>query len=198
MRDFPGGLFHPSDDKQEVAFRYAAEKINANRDILPKSRLSAQVEVIQPQDSFHASKRGFVRPRGDEPLRSTNRKSEWLFGRFRLASFYDTTKKHTANTVSLFASYLCHCGMAARLLVIQLYESAWLFRNFRVIQPHRETPVRNGVNEDARIRLCTLLRRASLKKVHRTIAVNSNTAVSPETVVELASYALRDNLCKDP
>ncbi|KMQ92736.1 glutamate ionotropic kainate 1 [Lasius niger] len=53
-----GGLFHPSDDKQEVAFRYAAEKINANRDILPKSRLSAQVEVIQPQDSFHASKRG--------------------------------------------------------------------------------------------------------------------------------------------
>lgn len=58
MRDFPGGLFHPSDDKQEVAFRYAAEKINANRDILPKSRLSAQVEVIQPQDSFHASKRG--------------------------------------------------------------------------------------------------------------------------------------------
>ncbi|EZA54417.1 hypothetical protein X777_05647 [Ooceraea biroi] len=58
MCDFPGGLFHPSDDKQEVAFRYAAEKINANRDILPKSRLSAQVEVIQPQDSFHASKRG--------------------------------------------------------------------------------------------------------------------------------------------
>ncbi|XP_036138978.1 glutamate receptor ionotropic, kainate 2 isoform X3 [Monomorium pharaonis] len=52
-----GGLFHPSDDKQEVAFRYAVEKINANRDILPKSRLSAQVEVIQPQDSFHASKR---------------------------------------------------------------------------------------------------------------------------------------------
>lgn len=58
MRDFPGGLFHPSDDKQEVAFRYATENINANREILPKSRLSAQVEVIQPQDSFHASKRG--------------------------------------------------------------------------------------------------------------------------------------------
>lgn len=58
MRDFPGGLFHPSDDKQEVAFRYAVEKINANRDILPKSRLSAQIEQIKPQDSFHASKRG--------------------------------------------------------------------------------------------------------------------------------------------
>ncbi|XP_076391786.1 kainate-type ionotropic glutamate receptor subunit 1D isoform X3 [Megachile rotundata] len=52
-----GGLFHPSDDKQEVAFRYAVEKINANRDILPKSRLSAQIEQIKPQDSFHASKR---------------------------------------------------------------------------------------------------------------------------------------------
>nr|XP_033330108.1 glutamate receptor ionotropic, kainate 1-like [Megalopta genalis] len=53
-----GGLFHPSDDKQKVAFRYAVEKINANRDILPKSRLSAQIEQIEPQDSFHASKRG--------------------------------------------------------------------------------------------------------------------------------------------
>ncbi|XP_074099238.1 kainate-type ionotropic glutamate receptor subunit 1D isoform X7 [Cotesia typhae] len=52
-----GGLFHQSDDKQGVAFRYAVEKINANRDILPKSRLSAQIEQISPQDSFHASKR---------------------------------------------------------------------------------------------------------------------------------------------
>ncbi|XP_033212072.1 glutamate receptor ionotropic, kainate 2 isoform X2 [Belonocnema kinseyi] len=52
-----GGLFHPTDNKQEVAFRYAVEKINANRDILPKSRLSAQIEQISPQDSFHASKR---------------------------------------------------------------------------------------------------------------------------------------------
>ncbi|KAK0092567.1 hypothetical protein PV326_001144 [Microctonus aethiopoides] len=51
------GLFHPSDDKQGVAFRYAVEKINANRDILPRSRLSAQIEQISPQDSFHASKR---------------------------------------------------------------------------------------------------------------------------------------------
>ncbi|XP_043279379.1 glutamate receptor ionotropic, kainate 2 isoform X2 [Venturia canescens] len=52
-----GGLFHPADDKQAVAFRYAVEKINANRDILPRSRLSAQIEQISPQDSFHASKR---------------------------------------------------------------------------------------------------------------------------------------------
>lgn len=58
MFDFPGGLFHPTDDKQEIAFRYAAEKINANRDILPSSHLSAQIEKIPVQDSFRASKRG--------------------------------------------------------------------------------------------------------------------------------------------
>ncbi|XP_011304733.1 glutamate receptor ionotropic, kainate 2 isoform X6 [Fopius arisanus] len=52
-----GGLFHPLDDKQAVAFRYAVEKINAIRHILPRSRLSAQIEQISPQDSFHASKR---------------------------------------------------------------------------------------------------------------------------------------------
>ncbi|XP_066999463.2 glutamate receptor ionotropic, kainate 2 isoform X3 [Anabrus simplex] len=52
-----GGLFHPADDRQEVAFRYAVERINADRNILPRSRLSAQIEKISPQDSFHASKR---------------------------------------------------------------------------------------------------------------------------------------------
>ncbi|XP_012273725.1 glutamate receptor ionotropic, kainate 2 isoform X1 [Orussus abietinus] len=52
-----GGLFHESDEKQMVAFRYAADKINGNRDILPRSRLSAQIEQISPQDSFHAYKR---------------------------------------------------------------------------------------------------------------------------------------------
>ncbi|XP_063242515.1 glutamate receptor ionotropic, kainate 2 [Bacillus rossius redtenbacheri] len=52
-----GGLFHPADDRQEVAFRYAVERINDERSILPRSRLSAQIEKISPQDSFHASKR---------------------------------------------------------------------------------------------------------------------------------------------
>lgn len=55
---FVGGLFHPADDKQEVAFRYAVEKINADRAILPRSKLSAQIEKMSPQDSFHASKKG--------------------------------------------------------------------------------------------------------------------------------------------
>lgn len=53
-----GGLFHPSDDKQEIAFRYAIEKINSDRTILPRSKLQAQIEKIPPQDSFHASKKG--------------------------------------------------------------------------------------------------------------------------------------------
>ncbi|XP_076267894.1 kainate-type ionotropic glutamate receptor subunit 1D [Rhynchophorus ferrugineus] len=52
-----GGLFHPSDDKQEIAFRYAVEKINSDRTILPRSKLQAQIEKIPPQDSFHASKK---------------------------------------------------------------------------------------------------------------------------------------------
>jgi hypothetical protein len=59
MRSFDtGGLFHPADDRQEVAFRYAVERINDDRSILPRSRLTAQIERISPQDSFHASKRG--------------------------------------------------------------------------------------------------------------------------------------------
>jgi len=55
---FAGGLFHPEDDRQEVAFKYAVDRINADRSILPRSRLTAQIERISPQDSFHASKRG--------------------------------------------------------------------------------------------------------------------------------------------
>ncbi len=47
-----------SESRQEVAFRYAVERVNANRKVLPKSLLSAQLEKIPPQDSFHASKRG--------------------------------------------------------------------------------------------------------------------------------------------
>lgn len=55
-----GGLFHPTDDKQEIAFRYAIEKINSDRSILPRSKLQAQIEKIPPQDSFHASKKGML------------------------------------------------------------------------------------------------------------------------------------------
>uniref|UniRef100_A0A182MR86 Receptor ligand binding region domain-containing protein n=1 Tax=Anopheles culicifacies TaxID=139723 RepID=A0A182MR86_9DIPT len=50
-------MFHPDDDHQEIAFRYAVEKINSDRTILPRSKLLAQIERISPQDSFLASKR---------------------------------------------------------------------------------------------------------------------------------------------
>lgn len=54
---FPGGLFHSTDSKQEQAFLFAVDRINADRFIIPKSKISAQVEEITPYDSFHASKR---------------------------------------------------------------------------------------------------------------------------------------------
>ena len=49
-----------AESKQEVAFRYAVERVNANRKILSQSLLSAIIEKIPPQDSFHASKRGKI------------------------------------------------------------------------------------------------------------------------------------------
>nr|QGW50663.1 ionotropic receptor 21 [Propsilocerus akamusi] len=59
-----GGLFaplpnddHQTTDPQEIAFKYAVEKINADNKILPRSKLHAEIERIMPQDSFHASKR---------------------------------------------------------------------------------------------------------------------------------------------
>ena len=57
-----GGLFDLAESKQEVAFRYAVERVNANRKILSQSLLSAIIEKIPPQDSFHASKRGKTKP----------------------------------------------------------------------------------------------------------------------------------------
>lgn len=53
-----GGLFHTGDIDQELAFRYAVEKINLDKTILPRSKLSAQIERVSSEDSFHASKRG--------------------------------------------------------------------------------------------------------------------------------------------
>lgn len=53
-----GGLFHNGDIDQELAFRYAVEKINLDKTVLPRSKLSAQIERVSSEDSFHASKRG--------------------------------------------------------------------------------------------------------------------------------------------
>lgn len=53
----PNDNDHQTTDPQEVAFRYAVDKINADNKILPRSKLHAEIERIMPQDSFHASKR---------------------------------------------------------------------------------------------------------------------------------------------
>lgn len=53
-----GGLFHPGDESQEIAFRFAVDTINRDKSILPRSKLVVQIERISAQDSFHASKRG--------------------------------------------------------------------------------------------------------------------------------------------
>jgi hypothetical protein len=81
----PGGLFHPADDRQEVAFRYAVDRINADRTILPRSRLSAQIERISPQDSFHASKRG-------ESTWKFNFNNRWWSSYIIMLVFYSTIR----------------------------------------------------------------------------------------------------------
>lgn len=53
-----GGLFDMTDTVQEIAFRYAVDRVNSDRDVLPRSRLTAQIERIPQQDSFYASKQG--------------------------------------------------------------------------------------------------------------------------------------------
>ena len=53
-----GGLFDVTDAEEEVAFRYAVDRVNADRTVLPDTRLTAQIERIPPHDSFYASKQG--------------------------------------------------------------------------------------------------------------------------------------------
>ncbi|XP_042864660.1 glutamate receptor ionotropic, kainate 2-like isoform X5 [Penaeus japonicus] len=52
-----GGLFDLSDERQEVAFRYAVDAINSDRKLLTHARLSAQIEKIPPSDSFRGSRK---------------------------------------------------------------------------------------------------------------------------------------------
>lgn len=53
-----GGLFSEGEEEQELMFRLAVERINADPTILPRSTLVAQVEKIGREDSFHANKKG--------------------------------------------------------------------------------------------------------------------------------------------
>ncbi|XP_023349760.1 glutamate receptor ionotropic, kainate 2 isoform X2 [Eurytemora carolleeae] len=52
-----GGFFEEQNSIEEIAFKYAVDHINRNRELLPRSRVMAQIERIPKHDSFYASKR---------------------------------------------------------------------------------------------------------------------------------------------
>ena len=52
-----GGVFNSGDERQELAFRYAVEKLNREQ-YLSRSKLEALTEKLVLDDSFPASKRG--------------------------------------------------------------------------------------------------------------------------------------------
>lgn len=55
---FAAGLFTEDQGEQEVAFKYAVDRINMDRSILPKAKLIPIIEKIPKWDSFEAGKRG--------------------------------------------------------------------------------------------------------------------------------------------
>lgn len=53
-----GGLFEAGDEALELAFKYAIERVNADKKILPNTKLVAKVERLEKADSFQASRKG--------------------------------------------------------------------------------------------------------------------------------------------
>ncbi|XP_071042115.1 glutamate receptor ionotropic, kainate 2-like [Parasteatoda tepidariorum] len=51
------GLFESGDEGLELAFRQAVDHVNADTNVLPTSRLQAQIERLERHDSFTASKK---------------------------------------------------------------------------------------------------------------------------------------------
>ena len=51
-------MFEEANSMEEIAFKYAVDHINRNRELLPNCRVMAQIERIPTHDSFYASKRG--------------------------------------------------------------------------------------------------------------------------------------------
>ena len=54
----PGGLFESGDEALELAFKYAIEMVNSDKNILPTTKLVAKVERLEKADSFQASRKG--------------------------------------------------------------------------------------------------------------------------------------------
>ena len=55
-----GGLFTVEQEEQELAFRFAIDKINSDATLLPKTTLVAQIERVDNADSFMAHEKGFT------------------------------------------------------------------------------------------------------------------------------------------
>ncbi|KAG1662334.1 Glutamate receptor ionotropic, kainate 2 [Nymphon striatum] len=51
-----GGAFETIDEELIKSFGYAVDGVNANHSLLPRTRLSAQIKRLEPQNSFNASK----------------------------------------------------------------------------------------------------------------------------------------------
>jgi len=125
-------------------------------------------------------------------VRQTERADVWTVSP-RIFLLYDTTEKHRWMRFA-FVRYLCHRGMAARVvgnIVLLFCLAVSEFSAIQSVVLHRETPVRT---ELTRTRAFDYARRSTVpwKKAYGTIAINSSMAV-PETVVALAPYALHDN-----
>ncbi|XP_022241144.1 glutamate receptor ionotropic, kainate 2-like [Limulus polyphemus] len=52
-----GGLFESGDEVLQSAFRYAVDRVNSDNSLLPNSRLSANIQQLEHQDSFQASRK---------------------------------------------------------------------------------------------------------------------------------------------
>jgi hypothetical protein len=53
-----GGIFDEAEASDETAFKHAVERVNGDHTILPRSRLSTQIERLSPGDSHHAANKG--------------------------------------------------------------------------------------------------------------------------------------------
>ncbi|KAK2714937.1 glutamate receptor ionotropic, kainate 2-like isoform X3 [Artemia franciscana] len=51
------GLFESENQMEEIAFRYAVDRVNSARHVLPRTRVLGQVERVSLRDSFTASKK---------------------------------------------------------------------------------------------------------------------------------------------
>ena len=55
-----GGLFEHNFREQELVFKYAIEKINSRRDLLPFTKLTYDIQETPADDSFISSKKGKI------------------------------------------------------------------------------------------------------------------------------------------